>query len=185
MIIGIVGTAGSGKTTLLNNLPSTYNVIYVDEIVKNIHQLHPQINFSIFKTNNKKEIFNIILQDTEKRKRLENELKPLVIKQINNKLKQNKINLIEMANMIESDVTYLVDVLVCIHIKPIFASYNLHNYRDLSLEFIKQLQNLQLSADKMAKVSDFTFYRSSNLNSDIATFKLFLNKIVQQQTLVK
>lgn len=184
--IGITGGIGSGKSTVLNYLrKNDYEVISCDEIV---HTIMKKGNSAYSKIVNRfsksildedgeidrKKLGNIVFNNIEAKKDLENITHPLVIKEIKNK---KGLVFIETPLLYEANLEYLFDLVVVINssIEKQIERVILRN--NLSEEEALLRINSQMPLSLKAKKADYIINNDGSIDDLIYNINQFLLRL--------
>ena len=181
MIIGITGNLSSGKTTLLSK--SGYKVILADQMVSIFHDRYKEDVYEIMGTNDKKEIMDIILTNSDKKTELELFFKELIeIKLTEFKYTyRDEIILFEAANIFETGLDELVSHTIYIDTPKFKSVKNALKLKKYPLKTILLILKNQLNRDEYLEKSDYSFKTSSNIEKDIVRFKKFINLLTRNK----
>lgn len=186
--IGITGSIGSGKsefTKIAEN--SGFPVLRADDISNEFLANNPEVKKQVIKKfgkesyynniPNKKYLAEIVFNNPEKLRELEQILHPLVIKEIENKKKEifrkHNILFVESALIYEADLENLFDFIVLIT-----ADREVRLKRKLSKgiteeDFIKREMN-QIPDEEKRKRADFIFQNNTTIQELHSKFNLLL-----------
>lgn len=186
--IGITGSIGSGKsefTKIAEN--SGFPVLRADDISNEFLANNPEVKKQVIKKFGKESYYNnipnrkylaeIVFNNPEKLRELEQILHPLVIKEIENKKKEifrkHNILFVESALIYEADLENLFDFIVLIT-----ADREVRLKRKLSKgiteeDFIKREMN-QIPDEEKRKRADFIFQNNTTIQELHSKFNLLL-----------
>lgn len=186
--IGITGSIGSGKsefTKIAEN--SGFPVLRADDISNEFLANNPEVKKQVIKKFGKESYYNnipnrkylaeIVFNNPEKLRELEQILHPLVIKEIENKKKEifrkHNILFVESALIYEADLENLFDFIVLIT-----ADREVRLKRKLSKgiteeDFIKREMN-QIPDEEKRKRADFIFQNNTTIEELHSKFNLLL-----------
>ncbi|MDY0278162.1 MAG: dephospho-CoA kinase [Acholeplasma sp.] len=174
MIYGLTGGIASGKTTALNYfIEKGIKVVDSDLIVKAlwcknnelINYVNQKFNLDIKSTAGKKKLADLIFNDVNIKKEIDNLVHPLVFKEIDEWVKKNKsekILIIDMPLLFEVeyqdkvDKTILIATDMDLQIERLMKRDNV-KYNDA----IKRI-NSQMATHEKIKKADFIIYNNDN-----------------------
>lgn len=177
MIIGICGKLSSGKTTLVNTLK--FKVLKIDELVSELHITFKDEIYNLFKSNNKKIIFDMILKSPMLEDKLRKIFFESVIQEIQKLSKENKVLIVEDASLFENSFNKYMDHIVYIHTPTNTCIENAMNKGKYDFELVTQILNSQLSSAEFKSKSDSTFYTSKDICKDVLLFNEFIENIIK------
>lgn len=187
LIIGITGGVATGKSSVSNILKEEGEfVISCDEIVAKLWE-NPNIikkgqkllSMKQDLTINKKEVFNIIFNNKEKRELLNDFIHPLVFDKINETIKNNpnkKIYFIDMPLLYEVGYQDQVDYVLLVYANENLQKSRLIKNRKLNEEDAKKLIDSQIPINIKLLHGDFVIYNEN----DLKTLKKQIIKTVKE-----
>lgn len=192
-IIGVTGTSGAGKTTICEILKERYNayIIDADEIAKKMSQkgntyLKSIVEYfgeDILDDNGelkRKELANIIYENEERRKALNditfihvvNEIKEKV-----NKLKHEKILVIDAPLLFESNLDKVCDFVIGVTADEIQKIERICKRDCITEEMAKKRLKIQISEDEIQKRADYIIKNEENVEKLQKELEKIISKI--------
>lgn len=169
MIVAISGRIGSGKTTLVNSL--SYEKFNVDDYIKKLHEKLKTEVFNIFNTNDKKQIFNCILNSSEKEEKLQKLFFPFLVKKLHELENSNHIVVFEMANVLSTGLYKYVDKVVLVNTEVDRCIEHTLNRNYYDKQLILNILDKQQKEYEFVNVVDVVFNTTNCEKADIIRFK--------------
>ena len=188
MKIGITGSIGSGKSTVVRYLKEKgYKIFSCDEYNKKLlrknSKAYPILlnKFPVcFKDNklDKQALANIIFNNKEKKKELEDILHPLIINEMKRQMDKNELIFVEVPLLFESNLDNYFDHILLVLCDEEIALKRLKK-RGLSLEESKQRLKNQMSQETKSKRAHYLIYNNGSLLDLYEEIEKWLDKYVR------
>lgn len=193
LIVGITGILGSGKTTVSKILEKMgFKVILCDDIVDNllnkkkiINQMRKILGNEIVENGriNRKKVREIIFNDMEKKKMVEDLLHPLVFKEINENIldtrKKGGIIFIEIPLLFETKSENLFDKIIVVSASKKEIKKRLKN--KYTVEEIENIWKNQLPLQFKKKKADFVIDNSGTILETEKKVKKVIEKLLKNR----
>lgn len=124
-VIGVTGASGAGKSTISREICKIKNAMYInaDKIAKDMSKKgeeYYQKIVEVFGENilnddleiNRKKLAEIIFQDKESKRKLDNLTKIYVVPEIINEARKNEISVIDVPLLFESELDKICDIII-------------------------------------------------------------------------
>jgi len=199
-VVGITGGVGSGKTVVSRHLGSLgCHVIDADGIARHLVDQHTDIQnqlkhafgSQVFDTSGKlkrRELGKIVFQDSNKLKKLNQIIQPILIEKIKNQISifqkrnQGMIIVVDMAIIFEAEVDDLFDNIVVVNTPEDKRIKWLSKNRNWSVSEIQQRMHSQFKIQYKKNRADFIVENESTMDDlRIKTEELFQNIISERQ----
>lgn len=187
MIIGITGSIATGKSLVANYFKDQgFKVINTDEInyhllneenhIKNINKLLFNIDSNIL---NKSNVRDLIFNNPDKKKELENYLHPIIYRIVIDEINLNKGNLtfVEVPLLYETNFKELVDKVIVVYADETTQINRLIKRDKISLEEAKLRINAQISLTDKVKLADYIIDNSKKEKHTFKQLKKLLEKL--------
>lgn len=175
--IAITGSFGSGKTFILKYLERMgYKVFSCDEYVatlyldQNIQKELSNIFDGIGVKFDKKQLTNIVYNNDDQRKKLEEYIHPKVIKGISdfkNKYKNENFIFLEVPLLFEAGFGSHFDYTVCVYCSEGKRKQNAQMRGNFNLELYNKISKIQLPQEEKKKLADFQINTDINIETQI------------------
>lgn len=152
MKIAITGNIGSGKSTfvtLLQKYLKGYEFYDVDALVHQLYNNHAEFQTTLeemFNTIDRKVISNIVFDDPEKRKALEEVTKEFMTR-IMNEIKQKFNIVVEFPLLYEMRCASDYDMIICCYVEDDIQRARVLSRDDISVEKFEKIRAAQLSTE--------------------------------------
>lgn len=185
IIVGITGSIASGKTTLLKHMKEKgYKVFICDDYVKELYQksdvlkqikdIFPETDIS-----NRKAIAKIIYSDTEKKKKLEKIIHPLVRKAMDEfvvKYKEDTLLFLEVPLLFESGLEKNCDYTITL-LCPFAIREERAKERGIDLEIFKAIDKIQMPELEKKQRASYSIDTSGNLDDVVEEFDRIIGNL--------
>lgn len=178
MVIGVCGVINSGKTSILKKTKSKYHIINIDKLIAKEHEKQKNKIEKIFKTTNKKEIFEQIIVNKELEIILQDILFFNIKKEINLKKSKYDIIILEAANLFATRFNVYTNKVIYIKTSLENCLLNSKKEKKYSKEFVKKIISKQKLENKYSENSDYIFKTTNNLSIDAINFEKLLERII-------
>ncbi len=178
-IIGVTGSSGAGKTTICAILEKEYlaHIIDADEVAKRLtkkgtiylNSIVEYFGIDILDSMGelkRKELANIIYENDEKRKALNNLTFTYVVKEIKqniNDLQDKELIVIDAPLLYESNLDKICDIVIGVIAKEEDKIDRICKRDNISIEIAKKRLNIQLKDDYIKDKADYIIVNNGNL----------------------
>lgn len=190
-IIGITGGIASGKSTVCRYIQELgYSVFDCDAIAKDLSQKGKSVYNAILSSFgnaylnsngelDRKKLGSLIFKNTWARELLNSVTHPIIVEEIQKKIKKSKENLIflDIPLLFEAKLFYLCDKIVCVYVSKEVQLKRLMERDQIDETYALEKINSQISLDKKREVSDFVIESVENLNKTKENVLNIINKI--------
>lgn len=176
--IGLTGNAGSGKTLVAKAFAKkNIDVIDADKIARTLTDredvrktLIKYFSNRILLTNqmiNRRKILQIIVDDPEKKKWIENFLHPLILKEMDHLIEKttSPYVVIAMPLLLEGQYQHYVDRICLVISNESLKIERICRRDDVTPQFAKRLLNTQMPAEKSIPLADDIIDNNGTLNA--------------------
>ena len=168
-VIGITGGIACGKSTITNYLKAQgYFVLNADVIAKELSEMHQPVYKKIveafgreyLKDNlelDREKLGKLIFQNTSARIKLNRISHPIIVEEIQKKIKNatEKLIFLELPLLFEAKLMDLCDTIVCVYVSKETQMQRLMKRDQISYTYAMQKIESQLSLDEKRQQSDY------------------------------
>ena len=161
MMIGITGGFGSGKTTVSHIFKKYgFEVINVDKLYHNIYRKNNSLKNKIkkeFGTLNRDQIKKVVFNNSKKLKKLNKITHPVIIKEIEKLIKnnKNKIIIVDVPLLFEAKIQNIFDKIVVVKCDKKTQIKRLLKKKKYSKKEIENIIKSQMPLNKKIEYADF------------------------------
>ena len=174
--IGLTGNVGSGKTIVMRFFQKkNIDVIDTDQIARMLTE-KDEIKITIVKhfsntvllpnqALNRKKLLKIIVENSDKKKWLENYLHPLILDQMNQTIEKSQSSyvVVAMPLLFEGNYQSYFDRICLVHASEDLKIKRICQRDGVTPEFAKRLLNTQISSEKSIEFSDDVIVNNGTL----------------------
>lgn len=192
MVIGLTGSIACGKSLVSSYLKNkgykiidsdliSHDVLLLNEVKEKLVIIFSNEILDDNKEINRKVLGNIIFNNCEKKKKLQDTVLPYILNEINKQIKEgNGLIFLDAPLLIEYNLLYLVDKVIVVKVNLDIQINRLVTRDNITKEFALKKINSVLSSEEKEKYADFIIDNNYSVENTYTQIEIILKKLGEE-----